>query len=127
MPVNLIHCQSCRTLLNQDLEPDSVEIPAFIPLQEIATMVEVTPVGYYVGCPHCEQELRIAGKYVGERVQCKFCGGQFVLDLADRKVNTLAFYTKCPHCSEELRAAQKYLGMKVACKHCGGKIHVVGT
>ena len=38
MPERLIHCRTCRTLLNTDLDPDSVEIPAFVPLQEIETV-----------------------------------------------------------------------------------------
>ena len=126
MPEKLVHCQNCRTLLNPDLEPDSVEVPAFIPLQEIATMVEVELAGYYVGCPKCDRELRISSKYEGERVQCKFCTGQFVLDTNSPKVKINAFYTSCPHCSDELRAAMKYVGTKAACKHCGGKIHIVG-
>ena len=52
MPANLVHCQTCRAILNEDLESDSIEIPRYIPLQEIATMIEVDPLGYYVGCPH---------------------------------------------------------------------------
>jgi hypothetical protein len=126
MPENLIHCQNCRALLNPELESDSVEIPEFIPLQEISTMVEAELRGYYVACPQCERELRINRKYKGERVSCNFCEGQFVLDINSPKVKIAAFYTACPHCSDELRAATKYLGTKVACKHCGGKIHFVG-
>jgi len=125
MPENLIHCQNCRALLNLDLESGVVEVPEFIPLQEITTMVEVEMAGYYVACPNCTRELRINRKYSGERVQCKFCSGQFVLDLSNPKVKVNAFYTACPHCSDELRAAPKYMGTKVACKHCGGKLHLV--
>ena len=123
MPENLIHCQTCRALLNPDLHKSSVVIPEFIPLQEIASMIEVKPAGYHVECPTCNRELRINRKYVGQGVQCKFCEGRFRLDTTELKTN--AFYTDCPHCSEELRIAQKYLGMKVACKLCSGKIHFV--
>jgi DNA-directed RNA polymerase subunit RPC12/RpoP len=125
MPENLVHCRTCRTLLNSDLESDSVEIPQFIPLQEIASMVEVELSGYYVGCPHCRRELRVSGKYIDEKVQCKFCDSQFAMDFSNPALKMLAFYSTCPHCKEELRAAPKYMGMKVACKHCGGKIHFV--
>ena len=45
MPENLVHCQNCRALMNPDLKTDSVEIPEFIPLQEIGSMVEVKPKG----------------------------------------------------------------------------------
>ena len=68
---------------------------------------------------------RINRKYEGERVRCKFCNGQFVLDTNSPKVKINAFYTSCPHCSDELRAAMKYVGTKAACKHCGGKLHIV--
>jgi predicted RNA-binding Zn-ribbon protein involved in translation (DUF1610 family) len=125
MPENVVHCQTCRTLLNTDLESDSVEIPQFIPLQEIASMVEVELSGYYVACPHCKRELRVSSKYVDEKVQCKFCDAQFAMDFSNPALKMLAFYSTCPHCKEELRAAPKYMGMKVACKHCGGKIHFV--
>ena len=125
MPENLIHCQNCRTLLNPDLQVDSVEIPEFIPLQEIASMVDVELTGYYIGCPKCKRELRVASKYVDEHVECKFCHAQFSLNLGNGGIKANAFYSKCPHCNEELRAATKYMGQRVACKHCGGKIHFV--
>jgi predicted RNA-binding Zn-ribbon protein involved in translation (DUF1610 family) len=125
MPERLVRCRSCRTLLNTDLEPDSIEVPEFIPLQEIESMVDVELAGYYIGCPHCKRELRVGGKYVDENVQCKFCESQFTMDFSNPKLKMQAFYSTCPHCKQELRAAPKYLGMKVACKHCGGKIHLV--
>jgi hypothetical protein len=123
MPPNLIHCQECRHLLNSDLDTDSVEIPTFIPLQEISSMVEVEAAGYFVTCPHCDRELRIARKYVGENVQCKLCKKPFKMQLGAGGPKSDAFFTDCPHCKEELRAAHKYLGANAACKHCGGKIH----
>ena len=125
MPPNLIHCQRCRALLNEDLHRSSVEIPVFIPLQEVASMVDVEPAGYHVECPHCSRELRINKKYDGEDVQCKHCRGPFRLDFLGSATTVHAFYASCPHCEEELRIARKYLGMKVACKLCGGKIHFV--
>ncbi len=125
MPENLIHCQVCRALLNEKLDKSSVEIPAFIPLQEIETMSNLHPDGYHIGCPHCEEELRIHRKYEDQQVQCKFCKGAFKLQLSNRLITLKAFYATCPQCSEELRIAPKYVGMKVACKHCGGKIQFV--
>ncbi|MFK7821125.1 MAG: hypothetical protein AB8G99_20585 [Planctomycetaceae bacterium] len=121
MPENLIHCQSCRTLLNSELKADSVEIPAFIPLQEIEAMVDLAPNGNYVLCGSCNKELRVHNKYIGQRVQCKFCTSPFVYDEA---IEVTAMYGKCPHCTEEIRAALKYSGMKVACRHCDGKIQL---
>lgn len=125
MPENMIHCRTCRALLNPDLEPDTVEIPPFIPLQEIESMIDAEAAGYYVGCPSCERELRINRKYLGERVQCKFCSAPFLFDLHLPRLVVPAFYVDCPHCGEELRVASKYGGAKVACKHCAGKIHLV--
>ena len=125
MPANLIHCQTCRALLNPDLESDSVEIPQFIPLEEIESMAEAEPRGYFVDCPACHRELRINRKYVGQSVQCKFCDGPFLLDIKSDLIEQNYFYTKCPHCTEELRVANKYKGIKVACKHCKGKIQII--
>ncbi|GAB4135222.1 MAG: hypothetical protein Tsb009_01290 [Planctomycetaceae bacterium] len=125
MPEMLIHCQSCRALLNPELESDSVEIPAFIPLPEIELMKNAQLIGFYIACPDCQRELRIHHKYVGQKVACKHCAGQFPLELADPRISVVAFYTACPHCTEELRANPKYLGARVACKHCDGKIQLV--
>ena len=125
MPPALVHCRTCRALLNPDLQFDTVEVPVFVPLEEIAAMIEVEPVGFYVGCPNCGQELRVNRKYAGQRVQCKFCEKPFALDLVSERIHIPAIYTGCPHCQMELRVARKYLGQKVACKHCGGQIHLV--
>lgn len=123
MPEKLVHCQNCRALLNDDLESDSVVIPEFVPLQEIAAMIDLSPRGHFVTCPSCSQELRIAVKYRGRQVQCKFCQAQFRHEIPAPRIR--AFYAPCPHCQEELRAAVKYQGTKVACKHCDGKINLL--
>ena len=125
MPENVIHCRTCRALLNSDLEPDTIEVPPFLPLQEIEAMIDAEASGYYIGCPSCDRELRINRKYVGERVQCKFCTAPFLFDPHNSRMAVPAFYVDCPHCGEELRVASKYGGAKVACKHCAGKIHLV--
>ena len=31
-------------------------------------------------CPHCGKELRVATKYLGEEVTCRFCSGQLRLE-----------------------------------------------
>jgi hypothetical protein len=123
MPANLVHCQGCRALLNDDLDPDSVEIPQWTPLQELEAMIELKPRGYFVECPHCKQELRINGKYLGETVSCKYCNGSFAFDPKGSALKTTAYYALCPHCNEELRLGSKYANSKVACKHCAGHIH----
>lgn len=127
MPPNMIHCRTCRTLLNLDLERDSVEIPVFVPLQEVAAMIEIAPLGVFVDCPKCDQELKINSKYLGQRVQCKFCQIDFRLDPVAPLVCEADVYSKCPHCQQDLRFARKYVGVKVACRFCGGKLHVIGS
>src|SRR5690606_8098356 len=112
-------------LLNEELHRANVEVPAFVPLQELECMIELKPRGYYIACPHCTRELRINGKYVGEAVSCKHCAGKFLLDLNNPRIEMHAYYGDCPHCSERLRIGKKYAGTKVACKHCGGKIQVM--
>lgn len=124
MPAKLVHCQFCRALLNPDLYRSDVEIPAFFELKEIPSVPEVKVAGFHIVCPHCSDELRINRKYQGAVVACKFCSGQFKLDVADPKIRTRAFYSDCPHCSREIRLAPKYLDRKVACRHCEGHIRV---
>jgi hypothetical protein len=125
MPPRLIHCQTCGALLNSDLQPPEVELPEFVPLQEVASMLDVKPVGFYIGCPHCSRELRIHGKYRGERGQCKFCRKPFDFSSDTTGLAQIAFYAQCPHCQKEIRAAQKYMGARVACKLCEGPLHFV--
>jgi transposase-like protein len=33
----------------------------------------------YMGCPHCQQEIRAGLKYIGHKVVCKHCGGHLQL------------------------------------------------
>ncbi len=122
MPARVVHCRTCRALLNSELSEDSVEIPQFVPLPEILVIVAASPKGHYVLCPGCKEELRIHTKYKGLKVQCKHCSKSFNYDTG---VVVKAFYTPCPHCSSELRAAPKYMGYKVVCKHCSGHIQLM--
>jgi Zn finger protein HypA/HybF involved in hydrogenase expression len=110
---------TCRALLNSELSEDSIEIPAFVPLQELAVIAAAAAQGHYVLCPGCRQELRIHAKYKGLKVQCKHCSQPFTYG---PDVEVKALYTPCPHCKSELRAAMKYQGYKVVCKHCDGHI-----
>jgi len=119
MPANLVHCQTCRALLNSEFTEDSVEIPAFIPLQEIDPSRIARPRGHYVSCPGCHEELRINRKYERASVACRFCNCSFVYD---ETVTLKAMYTTCPDCREELRAAVKYIGENVACRFCKGQL-----
>lgn len=111
-------------MLNDSLEFDSVEIPAFVPLQEISTVHDVEPRGHFCRCPSCSAELRINRKYVGVQVQCKFCQAPFVFALTDPQVEVTASYYECPHCQKEIRAASKYAGTRVACKFCSGQLQL---
>ncbi|QDT90566.1 hypothetical protein [Gimesia algae] len=125
MPANLVHCQTCRELLNDDLEHDTVEIPAFHPLKELATCCDAYPVGYFFQCPDCRKELRVHKKYLGKQVSCKFCQAPFALRIDASKAISQGFYTSCPHCRQELRIAHKYLDTVAACKFCKGHIQLL--
>lgn len=125
MPANLVHCQTCRALLNDDLEHDTVEIPAFHPLKELAVCCDAFPVGYFFQCPDCRKELRVHKKYLGKQVSCKFCQAPFALKIDASKAISQGFYTSCPHCRKELRIAHKYLGTVAACKFCQGHIQLL--
>ena len=125
MPQNMIHCRTCRQLLNLELEKDSVEVPTFVPLQEVESVFEITPVGLFVECTSCHQELKINRKYLGQRVQCKFCSADFKLDPTSNAVMGADSYSQCPHCQEQLRYSSKYIGSKVACRFCSGKVHIL--
>lgn len=121
MPANVVHCISCRALLNSALSEDTVEIPEFVPLPEIHEMKSVQARGHYIRCGGCGEELRINGKYLGATVQCRHCSHTFAYETsADR----LAMYCSCPHCMEELRASMKYVGQAVACRFCEGPIQL---
>lgn len=123
MPANVVHCISCRTLLNAELSEDSIEIPAFVPLPEIQEMKTATARGHYIRCGGCSEELRINSKYLGAAVQCRHC--DFSFKYGDT-VTRIALYTNCPHCSEEIRASMQYVGQKVACRFCQGPLTLEG-
>ncbi len=125
MPERMIHCRNCRTLLNSDLESDSVEIPTFVPLKEIDSCVELKVRGYYINCPQCSRELRVNGKFVGKSVTCKHCEGSFVLDFSGEGLQPAGIYVYCPHCSDRLRMSVKYVGVKVACRSCQGRLMAI--
>ena len=112
-------------MLNPELSMSSVEIPTFMPLQELDAWAEIFPKGLFVACPKCQSELKIAHKYLGERVQCKFCQAPFRVESTNPKVRTADVYSQCPHCQEMLRFARKYVGVKVACRFCQGKLQVL--
>ena len=119
MPANLVHCQSCRALLNCELTEDSVEIPTFVPLKEITPTQVVAPKGHYVQCLGCQEELRINAKYKNAGVACRFCDHTFTYDSS---TTVAAIYADCPHCKKELRASSKYAGQSVACRFCSGPL-----
>lgn len=82
---------------------------------------QLEPTGHYIDCFHCKRELRVHRKYLGQRIRCRLCDGEFDLELGSPLLTWRAVYANCPHCDKELRAATKYLGMDVACNFCGGK------
>lgn len=105
-------------------EPDSVEPLVDVPPEEADSFVELPIRGYHVKCPLCRHELRVNRKFVGKKVSCKLCGGEFVLDFDHReiKLRKIAIYVYCPHCSDRLRMSSKYAGVKVVCKSCSGRL-----
>lgn len=125
MPARLVHCRTCRALLNTSLEEDSVEIPQFQPFNEVDASSELPARGWFLLCPECQQELRINKKYNGQRVGCKHCECQFDLSQPDPDLPIKAYYADCPFCEKELRIGSKYAGAVVACKFCSGKLKVL--
>ncbi len=87
----------------------------------------VAPDGYLLECPHCRQELRVAGKYSGAHVECKLCLGRFRLAPGEVGVRLVGFLAECPHCLEELRVNWRYHQARVACKLCGGRIQFANS
>ena len=128
MPARIVHCRSCRLLLNDDLEVDTVVEPVFMPLQEISSMATIEPRGIFDDCPACGRELRAARKYAGQQVRCKHCGAGFTLggQIGSRS-GPKAWFADCPHCRRELRIAAKYAAQRVACNFCGGEIELRGA
>ncbi len=125
MPGRLVHCRNCRALLNTDLESDSVEIPAFVPLQEIDSVIDLPARGFYISCPQCDRELRVNRKYLGRHVECAACNGSFVFEFENSRIEKIGFYADCPHCQQRLRLSKRYAGQKVACKFCKKKIRLL--
>lgn len=128
MPPRIVHCRTCRRLLNEDLEEDTVVEPVFRPLKEVETVAIAEPRGVFQECPACGRELRINRKYAGQVVRCKHCAAGFTLaDVMSPMKGRNAYYSDCPHCQHELRIGAKYLGQQVACKFCAGQMRFGST
>lgn len=130
MPPNMLRCMTCRAWLNPELtRPDPVP-PAMFDLPEIPpnqVPKQAETCGHYVVCPTCQRELRVARRYVGEHVGCKFCEAKFELTTNDSALRHVGVYLECPHCHEELRAGRKYLGHEVVCRFCDGRVTLPST
>ena len=120
MPANVVHCMTCRHMLNSALSDDTIEVPQFVPLQEIdLTEKPAVSRGHYIRCEGCGEELRINAKYLGAAVQCRHCEHTFKYTPEAEKI---AMYADCPHCDKEIRAGMKYVGYSVACRFCNGPL-----
>lgn len=118
MPANVVHCMTCRAMLNSALSDDTIEVPQFVPLREIGEEeAKAVACGHYVRCGGCSEELRINAKYLGASVQCRHCEHTFTYDDSSQKI---AMFSNCPHCEKEIRAGIKYVGHTVACRFCNG-------
>ncbi|MEZ6068428.1 MAG: hypothetical protein R3B90_22560 [Planctomycetaceae bacterium] len=91
-------------MLNTDLQPRHLSIPEPVELPEVEVVIDTYVKGYFVGCPNCEAELRIAGKYLGQTVQCKFCTAPFKFALKEPSIKWIAVYSECANCQQEIRA-----------------------
>ncbi|QDT39561.1 hypothetical protein [Stratiformator vulcanicus] len=123
MPARMVRCRNCRAMLNTDLDCDTVEIPAFVPLKEIKEHAEVAARGIYHECESCHRELRVNGRYVGTKIACKLCGAK--VDLRKPPSEFRVGYVHCPHCEKTLRINFKYVGQVVACRFCEQKIELL--
>jgi len=123
MPAKMVRCRNCRAMLNTDLDSDTVEIPAFVPLKELDSHVEVPARGVYVDCDSCKRELRINRRYLNSTVTCKLCDAP--VNLRRKPEEFTVGYTDCPHCEKRLRIKFKYAGKVVACRFCNEKIKLL--
>jgi len=144
MPPNLITCRTCRALLNSDLQQNYVDIPTFIPLEEIGSeeqsssssiimqseldlrpRILLTPAkGVYIVCPKCQQELKVPRQYLGANVQCNHCDNLFQATVNEDLEGIRGTYIDCPHCNRRVRASRELTNQNVQCNHCGGGIHI---
>jgi len=146
MPPNLITCQTCRAMLNPALKVSVVDVPDFVPLQELEPdalkesdtaivfpsspekvglqVLLVEPRGVYYKCPGCDHELKIPRQFMGSRVQCNHCSQGFELDLNNGSDRVAATYVDCPYCQQRIRASLKMTNHNVQCMHCQGALHI---
>lgn len=143
MPPNLITCQTCRALLNTDLQVSFVDIPEFVPLREISagtticeqqsessdsgvhTAVEprsATAKGIFIQCPGCREELKVPVQYVNSSVLCNHCNHQFAPAEKGHQSRLLAYYADCPHCRKRMRKTVGEVKGGCLCEACGNGV-----
>ena len=145
MPPNLITCQTCRAMLNSDLKLNIVDVPDFIPLQEIdpcdlddsdtaiipadppaakLKVLQIEARGIYFLCAGCHQELKIPKQFMKSKIQCKHCSHDFKIKLQDDINRIVATYVNCPHCEQRIRASKNLTNRNIQCEHCHGAMHI---
>ncbi len=82
-PEAIIRCRNCGRLLNPALQLRPPKPLSSVELPEIRETLPAMVKAYQVGCPGCGERLRIAVKYDGRRVQCKFCRSPFTFSRSD--------------------------------------------
>ncbi len=121
MPPNLITCQTCRAMLNTDLQPVLVDVPKFIPLREL------TP----------EEAARVAsedntenGSHSSASPMTPFAVPQGTASAGPsvsagtptarntRRIQGKGLYVSCPGCQQELKISAQFLDERVQCKFC---------
>ncbi len=95
-------------------------------------------------CPQCSSALRVRHKYLGQTVQCKQCGHDFLASRAEEPVTTAVgergteslaralpladrVLVVCEKCKAALSVRTSRIGQVVRCKQCDSEILVTGS
>lgn len=96
-------------LAPHDAEPGQTEEPP--------DCIPVALDAYFVGCPSCAAECRIAKQDLGHRFECTSCEQSFAVT-AEILSNATHVRARCPDCDHILRVRTTYLKQPLACNHC---------
>jgi anti-anti-sigma factor len=115
------------TRLNRIMHVNEIDVTSY---DTSPVQVEVPPDctaaaldAYFIRCPSCAVECRIAKHDLGHRFECSGCEHGFAVT-AEILGSATHVRARCPKCDHILRVRSTYLRQPIACNHCDQHLEI---